>query len=253
MADRYCPSCGTEVDADARFCPTCGITLEGDEQPELPAAPAWPQSVPPRGEREPESVGTTDDAAAETASVTAVPESTSSEAAAPEPEAAPAPPEPRPAAPPAPGTAAPVSQAPRVEPAQPVPPAPPPGAGLDLPFTWPTMLSGWLIGIGSFVGALALIPNFGNVVSLLLFLALGAVSAAIFLADRVPHVPRLRMWILIITMVGLGVALDRAGIGFVQRGTDSVLLIAMLAAAGGALLIELDRDRPMPPPERAGG
>jgi hypothetical protein len=54
-------------------------------------------------------------------------------------------------------------------------------------------------------------------------------------------------------MFGLGVALDRAGIGFIQPGTDSVLLIAMLAAAGGALLIELDRDRPMPPPERAGG
>jgi hypothetical protein len=223
MADRYCPSCGTEVDADARFCPTCGITLEGDERPEVPAAPAWPQPEP-RGEREPEAVGTTDEA-----------------------ESAP----PVPAAP-EPGPAAPVGQPRRVEPAQPVPPAPP-GAGIDLPFTWPTMLSGWLIGIGSFIGALALIPNFGNVVSLLLFVALAGVAATVFLADRVPHVPRLRMWILVITMVGLGVALDRAGIGFVQRGTDSVLLIAMLAAGGGALLIELDRDRPMPPPERAGG
>jgi len=255
MADRYCPSCGTEVDADARFCPTCGITLEGDEQPELPAAPAWPQPEPPRAERQPEAVGTTDDAAAETASVTAAPDAAASAESAPpnrqaEAEAEPGPPVP---AAPEPGPAAPVSQPPRVEPAQPVPPAPPPGTGIDLPFTWPTMLSGWLIGIGSFVGALALIPNFGNVVSLLLFVALAGVAATVFLADRVPHVPRLRMWILVITMVGLGVALDRAGIGFVQRGTDSVLLIAMLAAGGGALLIELDRDRPMPPPERAGG
>jgi len=233
MADRYCPSCGTEVDADARFCPTCGITLESDQQPELPAAPSWPQPEPGRAAAEPESVDAADahDAAAETADMAAVPEA--------------APPERRPVAP--------VSPPPRVEPAQPVPPTPPAGAGMDLPFTWPTTLSGWLIGIGCAVGALALIPNFGNVVSLLLFLGLAGVAAATFLPDRVPHIPRLRMWILAITMVGLGVALDRAGIGFVQRGTDSVLLIAMLAAAGGALLIELDRDRPMPPPPRAGG
>lgn len=226
MADRYCPSCGTEVDADARFCPTCGITLETDAQPKLPPAPAWPEPEPPRAAVEPESVDAADqppghDATAETTS-----------------------PEPR---------FAPAGQPPRMEPAQPVPPTPPAAAGIDLPFTWPTTLSGWLIGIGSAVGALALIPNFGNVVSLLLFVGLAGVAAATFLPDRVPQIPRLRMWILVITMVGLGVALDRAGIGFVQRGTDSVLLIAMLAAAGGALLIELDRDRPMPPPQRTGG
>ena len=226
MADRYCPSCGTEVDADARFCPTCGITLETDAQPKLPPAPAWPEPEPPRAAVEPESV----DAAYQPSGHDATAETTS--------------PEPR---------FAPAGQPPRMEPAQPVPPTPPAAAGIDLPFTWPTTLSGWLIGIGSAVGALALIPNFGNVVSLLLFVGLAGVAAATFLPDRVPQIPRLRMWILVITMVGLGVALDRAGIGFVQRGTDSVLLIAMLAAAGGALLIELDRDRPMPPPQRTGG
>jgi hypothetical protein len=247
MADRYCPSCGTEVDADARFCPTCGITLEDEAQPELPAAPGWPQPGPAHGEGGPEPAeANDDDGAAETANLTAVPEPAVPGGASPAPE-----PEARPA--PEPGTAAAVSPPPRIEPAQPVPPAPPPEAGIDLPFTWPTTLSGWLIGIGSAVGALALIPNLGNVASLLLFLALIGVAAAIFLADRVPDVPRLRLWILVITMIGLGVALDRAGIGFVQRGTDSILLIAMLAAAGGALLIELDRDRPMPPPGRAGG
>jgi hypothetical protein len=251
MADRYCPSCGTEVDADARFCPTCGITLESDEQPELPAAPAWPEPEPPRAAAEPpppaaepESFDTSraHDAADVTRDIPAVgippaaaPEEPASQRPAPEPRSAP------------------VSQPPRMEPAQPVPHAPPQGTGIDMPFSWPTTLSGWLIGIGSAVGALALIPNFGNVVSLLLFLGLAGVAAAIFLPDRLPKIPRLRMWVLVITMVGLGVALDRAGIGFIQRGTDSVLLIAMLAAAGGALLIELDRDRPMPPPQRAGG
>lgn len=252
MADRYCPSCGTEVDADARFCPTCGITLESDEQPELPAAPAWPQPEPPRAAAapplptaaEPESVDARDahDAADVTADIPAV--GTSPPAAREEPASQAPAPEPR---------FAPASQPPRMEPAQPVPPSPPEGAGIDMPFSWPTTLSGWLIGIGSAVGALALIPNFGNVVSLLLFLGLAGVAAAIFLPDRLPRIARLRMWILVVTMVGLGVALDRAGIGFIQRGTDSVLLIAMLAAAGGALLIELDRDRPMPPPQRPGG
>ena len=226
MADRYCPSCGTEVDADARFCPTCGITLETDAQPKLPPAPAWPEPEPPRAAVEPESVDAADQPPGH---------DTTAETTSPEPRFAPA------------------GQPPRMEPAQPVPPTPPAAAGIDLPFTWPTTLSGWLIGIGSAVGALALIPNFGNVVSLLLFVGLAGVAAATFLPDRVPQIPRLRMWILVITMVGLGVALDRAGIGFVQRGTDSVLLIAMLAAAGGALLIELDRDRPMPPPQRTGG
>jgi hypothetical protein len=242
MADRYCPSCGTEVDADARFCPTCGITLEQDEQPELPAAPAWPQPEATQREGGPGPVDATDDEdAAETANMRSV-----SEGAVPEDAAG------RPPAP-GPGPAAPAAQPPRMEPAQPVPPAPPAETGIDLPFTWPTTLSGWLTGIGSAVGALALIPNLGNVVSLLLFVALTGVAAAVFLADRVPDVPRRRLWILVISVIGLGVALDRAGLGFVQRGTDSVLLIAMLAAAGGALLIELDRDRPMPPPGRAGG
>jgi hypothetical protein len=38
--------------------------------------------------------------------------------------------------------------------------------------------------------------------------------------------------------------------GFSVQGADTVFLVAMLAAAGGALLIELDRDRPMPPPNQ---
>jgi hypothetical protein len=54
-----------------------------------------------------------------------------------------------------------------------------------------------------------------------------------------------------VTLVGLGIAFDRAGFG--TRGIDTILLVAMIAAAGGALLIELDRDRPLPPRPRAGG
>jgi hypothetical protein len=119
------------------------------------------------------------------------------EPAAPEPEEAPAPP---PSAPP-PSAAAP-------SPGGPAPAEAAPSGPVELPITWPTTLSGWLIGVGSLVGALALIPSLTNAVSLLLFLALLGVAATVFLA--------------------------------------------MIGAAGGALLIELDRDRPLPPPARPG-
>jgi hypothetical protein len=235
MADRFCPSCGTEVEADARFCPSCGTTLTAQNLPDdIPAAPAWP---PPAEEDVPE-------AAAEppidepTMAVSQRPRA--AEAAA---ELAP---EPEPVAPP---------------PAAPPPPAPaPPSASgeerapsADLPFTWPTLLSGWLIGVGALVGALALIPRLaggGYLLSMLLFLALLGIAATVFLSDHVPSIPRLRLIVLCTTLVGLGVGLARAA--FTIQGIDTLFLIAMLAAAGGALLLELDRDRPLPPPDRSG-
>jgi hypothetical protein len=218
MADRFCPSCGTEVDADARFCPTCGITLEDEAQAELPAAPAWPkpetQAIQPPDTR-------------------------------PAPSAVPPPP---PAPPPSP-------TAPALEPAQPIPPPPPPPPidrqGIDLPLTWPTMASGWLIGIGCLVGAVALIPSLSDLLSVLLLLALLGLAATVFLSEWVPGIPRLRLITLVVTTIGLGIALDRSA--FTVRGMETVLLLAMLAAVAGALLIELDRDRPLPPPGSAGG
>jgi hypothetical protein len=232
MPDRFCPSCGTEVDEDARFCPTCGRTLEMEiaepaaeaETAAIPAAPSWP---PPEPEPEPE----------------------------PEPQLAPPPPEAESELVPAPEPQAPAEP----EAAQPdasAPPPPPPPAGMapgaapgpqpDLPFTLPTTLSGWLIGGGSFLAALSLLPRLGHILDLLLFLALLAVSASVFLADRVPRVDRQRMLVLVVLMIGLGVGLERAG--FAWRGTHTIFLVAMLFAAGGALLIEFDRDRPVTPP-----
>lgn len=211
MASGYCPTCGTEVDPDARFCPTCGAVLAADqEQPErieLPAAPGWPDQQ--------------DAALASEAAPAADPEEqlTFAEQETPAPAADP-----------------------------PVAAQPDQDAGVDLHLTWPTMLSGWLIGIGSAVGALSLLTTLGDGVSLVLFLALLGVSATIFLADRLPEVPRLRLLILSVSLVGLGIGFERAGFG--ARGAGSVLFVAMIAAAGGALLIELDRDRPLPPPSR---
>ena len=115
------------------------------------------------------------------------------------------------------------------------------------------MLSGWLIGAGSVIGALALIPRLagaGYLISMVLFLALLGIAATVFLSDRIPVIPRLRLLVLSTTLIGLGVGLARAA--FTIQGIDTVFLIAMLAAAGGALLLELDRDRPFPPPERSG-
>lgn len=240
MVDRFCPTCGTEVDADARFCPTCGRTLEvgegvaadqpelglgGGEQPTMaiPPAPGWPPPEPAadQDEHAGEAAGDVGEAG-EAADVGEEP-----------------PPPPPPASPPpptAPGAAAqPPDTAPAGESSEP-----------DLPFTWPTTLSGWMIGAGSFFGALSLLPRLGNPLDLILFVALLAVSAGIFLADRIPRIERQRMLTLVVLMVALGVALDRSA--FTVRGVHTIFLIAMLIAAGGALLIELDRDRPLPPP-----
>jgi hypothetical protein len=252
MDDQFCPNCGTEVEADARFCPTCGTTLvneasTGEADAELPAAPAWP---PPQSQAETpaDEPPTMTDAPAVSV---APPESTSGPMTA-EPAA--------PAGPPGPGPSiASQSSAPPPAPAQPAAPQPaapqpPGGPAMDLPITWPTTLSGWLIGAGSLLGAIFLIPRLGGagyIVSLVLFLALLGIAATVFLADRVPAIPRLRLVVLVTTLIGLGVALARAA--FSIAGVDTLFLVAMLAAAGGALLIELDRDRPMPPAQRSGG
>jgi hypothetical protein len=265
VADQFCPNCGTEVDADARFCPSCGTTLgasSGDEA-QIPPAPAWPPpDEPAADEPSADEPSAADPAAAEPPASGAMFAQPASDQAT------------RPVAATTPWSGAvsarePVEMADHLaEPVAPPPPAAPPppppvqpaaaapvpggaGTSADMPFTWPTTLSGWLIGTGSLVGALVLIPRLagaGYMLSLLLFLALLGIAATIFLADHVPHVPHLRLIVLCTAMVGLGVALARAA--FDIRGIDTLFLVTMLAAAGGALLVELDWDRPFPPPGR---
>jgi hypothetical protein len=106
-------------------------------------------------------------------------------------------------------------------------------------------LSGWLIGAGSLAAALTLLVRLGNPLNLLIFVALLAIAASVFLADRLPTIPNQRLAILAVLTVSLGVALERAA--FRIQGVESVFLIAMILAAGGALLLELGRDRPVPP------
>jgi hypothetical protein len=106
------------------------------------------------------------------------------------------------------------------------------------------MLSGWLIGGGSALAALALLVRLGNPLNLLLFVALLAIAATVFLADRLPAIPHLRLATFAVLLVGLGVALERAA--FRVDAVDTIFLVMMIIAVVGALLVELGRDRPMP-------
>jgi hypothetical protein len=226
--DRFCPSCGTEIDEEARFCPTCSTALDvADDLSATASQPMQPAAVEPRPE-EPELPQ---------APVWPPPE-TQPDAALPGPEAV----RPRPSVVEAPSREPSLAGAAGKEPSR----KEPSPERVDLPFTLPTTLSGWLIGGGSLLAALALIPSLDDAVSLILFLALLGVAATVFLAERLPEVPRLRLIVLAVSLVGLGVGFDRAAFG--AGGFDLLLFVAMIGASGGALLVELDRDRPVPPP-----
>lgn len=248
MPDQFCPHCGTEVDADARFCPTCGQALSGesgepsvdreaatggdpDETSPIPPAPAWPPPEQPSAEDAEEA-----EAAGEPVEASPPPSAEEGEEEDEEKgqersamEASPAAAEP-PAAPPPPGP----------PPAQPV--APGSGGGSEMPFTVPVMLSGWLIGGGSGLAALALLPRLANLLNLLLFVGLLWVTATVFLADRMPRFAEQRLGVLVVVMIATGAALDRSGF---RVNVSSIFLVAILAAAVGVLLIELGRDRPV--------
>jgi hypothetical protein len=221
---RFCPNCGTEVDENASFCPTCGQPLdEPMTAPEAPRpAPGWDDEPPARAE----------EARAEEA------------APAEEPTRAERPVEPREGAPQAAAPAAGRRS------------AFPSARQLNLPVTWPVTLSGWLIGVGALVGVLAMflpwIPSdfggafggFDSFVNIVLLILLLGVAAWVFLSTLVPQVRHQRLAILAVALVGLGIALDRIGIGGFGIGVV-LFLLAMLAATIGALLLELGMDRPV--------
>lgn len=240
---RFCPVCGTEVDETAAFCPTCGHRLDtADTHPDdIPAAPAWPQppvEAEPPTDVEPEQAWQ--------------PEATNEPVSAEEPQAeqtltwdasptTPPPPPPPPAQPPPPPPAQP-----------PAPAAEQPnrsGGSLDqveLPFTWPVTLSGWLIGIGSLVGGLSLLFDFRtfvNPVALITFVLLLGVAATVFLSTYIPDLSNRRLWVLVVVVAAFGVGLWR--IGFGAGFAAAVFFLATLAAAAGAVMLELGRDRPM--------
>jgi hypothetical protein len=229
---RFCANCGTEVDDGAAFCPTCGQPLDEAAELQMPPAPSWPESELPDASAagEPAPPG---DAA------TPWPDAPSRPQPAPEPATQPV------AAP----TSAPPSPAPSWD--APPPPAsasPSAPAGIDLPITWPVTLSGWLIGGGAAVGAFgALVNLFGRSViawDVILLLLLLAIALTVFLAATVPAIPHLRLATMVIVLIGLGIALDRIGLGSTRIGS-MLMLLGTLAASIGAIILELGRDQPL--------
>ena len=139
---RFCPNCGTEVDDSAVFCPTCGQAIDQDAEIDMPPAPAWPEPSPRAAD----------------APVEMEPVAPEPAAAEDEPPLEPAwetiPRRPPEAGPAAAGAASGQVDTPTAVTDRPSDAASPndAGSGLDLPFTMPVMLSGWLIGGGSLVG-----------------------------------------------------------------------------------------------------
>jgi len=263
---RACANCGTEVDDDALFCPTCGEPIGRAVEPDLPPAPDWPGSaagatsgpmpeaasprqpeqpadIEPAPERDPTRV-------APAAAATNVDASPSAEADYPRPsparDEADVPPWRR-------GAAYRAASLPAPEAGGPIPPRP--GAlrpeGIIRP---PTMLSGWLIGIGALVGTVAmLLPwvvsgtytggwGLASGVNLIFTLVLIAVLVVVFLPHVLPEVPHRNLILLSVALVGVGVGVDRLGLPLTGSGA-MIFLIGMLACATGAILAQLGMDR----------
>lgn len=265
---RTCANCGTEVDEEAAFCPSCGQPLA--EVPPTPAAPpppapAWhPEDEDEAARGQPTAAWSSrepfDEPRSDAAGSLVPPIEPREEAPVQAPAPAP-PPEPydepydepyrtaveeRPAPPPLPQ-------------ASPGPPGPPPpgspearpaverSAPAELPLSLPVTVSGWLVGGGALVGALALFADFrlfSNPVTFVLLVLLLGVAATVFLAPRMPAIPFLQLGVMVTIFAGLGVALDRVGFGSIVGIGSAILLLAMIAAATGVVIAETGRDRP---------
>ncbi|MEO8510729.1 MAG: zinc ribbon domain-containing protein [Chloroflexota bacterium] len=245
---RTCANCGTEVDEDAAFCPSCGQPLAAE-----PSTPGAPPPAPSwhAGEDEPEL--------ARGASTAAWSRSDASDEAT---DAGDVPLAPGAASlvPPITPSGEPFAQDPLASPppAPPVTPAPRPATAsqdatrreptsINLPFTWPVTLSGWLVGGGAFIGGLALFVDFrlfSNPITIVLLVLLLAVAATVFLARSIPTIAYLQLMVMATVFIGLGVALDRIGFGSVVGIGSAILLLAMIAAATGVVIAETGRDRP---------
>jgi hypothetical protein len=276
---QVCGHCGTEVEDEALFCPACGQPLAAEEAvPELPPAPDWPEA--PAGSAPPPTMTPEEahaawargrDASSALADPTpdephgdapASPRDADFEAAAvptpvPTPTGDEVPPWRR-------GVAA-RNPAPRPE--ETAPPADTAGAtragAAPQPagiVTTPTTLSGWLIGVGSLVGALALfLPwlqgvgytalwGLASTPNILILILLLGVGASIFLAGVVPAFPHRSLANLAVTLIGVGIGLDAVARPVSTAGA-LIFLLALLVAAAGALLPELGLDRPVGGPQ----
>ena len=252
---RFCANCGTEVDDNAVFCPTCGQPIDQETELEMPPAPSWPEPeprapeavFPPVEPHEPDSVEARP-TLRDDRGWTPEREAESRPQLEPEPEEPTRLVEPRPRSdaapppPPAPDVRPPRPSIPPPAPREPARPAP------DLPLTMPVTLSAWLIGGGAALGAIgaliALFDGLGTAIDLLLLIGLLAVAASVFLSERLPNIPQLRLITLTIVLVAFGVSLDRLGFGRAGAG-DLLLFLGTAAAAIGGIILETGRDQPL--------
>ena len=135
------------------------------------------------------------------------------------------------------------------------PPAPAPGASaapdwprVTIPVTWPTTLTGWLIGAGSALAALGLLiglfDTIFNPIDVLLLPAFAAVAATVFFVTKIPAIPYLATATLAVSLVGFGVGVDRIGFGVAGLG-ELLLFLGSAAAAIGGILLEVGQDVPV--------
>jgi hypothetical protein len=292
---RVCAHCGTEVDDEALFCPTCGQPIDRAAQPELPPAPDWPEE--PTREMPLASAAAADapEAGADGRSEPPADGEPTTSGGQDEVERAAAPP-PAVAPPPEPATEAPAEPSEPSEPYEPpavavepppqeeVPPwrrgavyrsttpEPPPAAAVSPAVArpgpirpepilrTPATLSGWLVGIGALVAAVAVfLPwiaggsytsawGLASGVNIVMFVVLLAVLAIVFLPHLVPQIPHRDLVFVAIGMVGIGIGLDRFGLPLTGVGA-TVFLIGALSLAVGALLAELHLDRHLGGPQ----
>jgi hypothetical protein len=247
---RFCANCGTEVDDNAVFCPTCGQPIDQETESEMPPAPSWPEPEPRAASPTFEPA---EPAAAEPPPAEPPIRDDRGWSSQPEPEPEPwaaevtrvVEPQPRPDAE---EDAAPASGAPPSHASIPPPTRSPARPAVDLPVTMPVTLSAWLIGGGAALGAIgaliALFDGLGTAIDVLLLVGLLAVAASVFLSDRLPNVPQLRLATLAVVLVAFGVALDRLGFGRAGAG-ELLLFLGTAAAAIGAIILETGRDQPL--------
>jgi hypothetical protein len=244
---RFCANCGTEVDDNAVFCPTCGQPIDQEIEAEMPPAPSWPEPEP----RAPQPASEPAEPASPVPAEEPSPRDDRGWPAEPERELEPEAEVTRVVPQPAPDDEAepPTHAAPPARPSA-APPAArePAGPAVELPVTMPVTLSAWLIGGGAALGAIgaliALFDGLGTAIDLLLLIGLLAVAASVFLSDRLPNVPQLRLITLSVVLVAFGVALDRLAFGRAGAG-ELLLFLGTAAAAIGAIILETGRDQPL--------
>jgi hypothetical protein len=124
-------------------------------------------------------------------------------------------------------------------------------APLAAKITRPTSAQTWMIGLGAAVGVVSFVLpwsalgadytdawGLASLINLLAAIALLAVAAGVFAADRVPQFAHARLATLVVVVAGLGMGLNQVTSQTTAFGA-SIFLVAMLIASIGAISLEV--------------